>query len=36
MLSPSKKVFREYKLLVVKIVKDNGIFETIKANYDSM
>jgi hypothetical protein len=32
MLSLSKRVFREYKLLVVKIVKDNGIFETKKAN----
>ncbi len=33
MLSVSKMVFREYKLVVFKIVKDNGIFETTKANY---
>jgi hypothetical protein len=33
MLSPSKRVFKEYNSLVVKIVKDNGIFETTKADY---
>jgi uncharacterized circularly permuted ATP-grasp superfamily protein len=33
MFSPSKRVFKEYKLLVVKMVKDNGISETTKANY---
>jgi uncharacterized circularly permuted ATP-grasp superfamily protein len=33
MLSPLKRFFKIYKLLVVKIVKDNGIFETTKANY---
>jgi hypothetical protein len=33
MLSPSKRVFKEYKLLVVKMVKDNGISEITKANY---
>jgi hypothetical protein len=34
MLLPSKRVFSEYKVLVVKMVKDSVIVDTIKTNYE--
>jgi hypothetical protein len=34
MLSPSKRVFSEYKALVVKMVEDSVIIDTSKTNYE--
>jgi hypothetical protein len=34
MLSPCKRVFAKYKLMVMKMAKDSGHFENAKTNYE--
>jgi hypothetical protein len=36
MLSPSKRVLNEYKVLVVEMAKDNVTIDTAKTNYELM
>jgi hypothetical protein len=36
MLSPSKRVFNEYKALVIKMAKDNVTIDIAKTNYELM